>query len=220
MALSKQQEQTKELSEKSGLILVNFANEESTVKAIYDLHSGFRETFNVTLFNAQKMSKSKEDLIRKDQQRLKKLFDELQADNTLKDSETIGEYNLDYYCLCHGQFVPDARYQDGIFMLQELEENGGIPSPFDAVLAILVFQYLKDENRKQIRKCLLPKCGKYFLAHYKTKKCCCPAHKQAHYRHNKTAQNSGLPQEISDQPPPVISQGSEPTGMADPVRPS
>ena len=218
MALSKQQEQTKELSEKSGLILVNFANEESTVKAIYDFHRGFHETFNTTLFNAKKASKRKKNLVRKDRQRLKKLFDELQVDKTLEDSDAIGEYNLEIYLSCHEHLIPDARYQHGISLLEKLEEEGG--TSFDVVLAILVFEYLKDENRKQIRKCLLPKCGKYFLAHYKTKKCCCPAHKQAHYRHNKTAQNSGLPQEISDQPPPVISQGSEPTGMADPVRPS
>ncbi len=218
MALSKQQEQTKELSEKSGLILVNFANEESTVKAIYDLHSAFREAFNVTLFNAKKASKRKEKLVRNDQQRLNKLFDELQVDKALKESETIGEYNLDYYCLCHGQFVPDARYQDGISMLQELEANGG--TPFDAVLAILVFQYLKDENRKQIKKCELPNCDKYHMPLNRKKRHCCPAHKQAHYRHNKTVQNYRLSQKLSDQPPPVISQGFEPTGMADPVCPS
>jgi hypothetical protein len=220
MALSKQQEQTKELSEKSGLILVNFANEESAVKAIYDLHSAFRGAFNVTLFNAKKMSKSKEDSIRKDQQRLKKLFDELQADKTLKDSDTIGEYNLDYYCLCHGQFVPDARYQDGISMLQELEENGGIPSPFDAVLAILVFQYLKDENRKQIRKCLLSKCGKYFLVRNQRGKFCCDCHRVAQHRLNNTAKASKLPRETDDQQPPVTSQDSQPSAITQPVCPS
>lgn len=215
MALSKQQEQTKELSEKSGLILVNFANEESTGKAIYDLHSSFREAFNVTLFNAKKASKRKEKLFRNDQQRLKKLFDELQVDKTLENSDAIGDYNLEIYLSCHEHLIPDARYQDEISLLKKLEEEGG--TSFDVVLAILVFQYLKDENRKQIRKCLLHKCGKYFLVRNRRGKFCCDCHRVAQHRLNNTAKACKPPSETDDQLPPVTSQDSQPTAIAQPV---
>ncbi len=218
MALSKQQEQTKELSEKSGLILVNLANEESAVKAIYDLHSAFREAFNVTLFNAEKASKRKEKLVRNDQQRLKKLFDELQVDKTLEDSDTIGDYNLEIYLSCHEHLIPDARYQHGISLLEKLEEEGG--TPFDAVLAILVFQYLKDENRKQIRKCLLPKCGKYFLVRNQRGKFCCDCHRVAQHRLNNIAKACKPLRETDDQQPPVTSQDNQPSAITQPVCPS
>lgn len=218
MALTKPQKETKEISEKSGDILARFANSKSTSKAIMLLHQRFLRAFNVSLFNAKKMSNSKEDSIRKDQQRLKKLFDEMQADKTLKESETIGEYNLDYYCLCHGQFVPDARYQDGISMLQELEENGG--TPFDAVLAILVFQYLKDENRKQIKKCKLPECGKYFLAHNQRGEFCSVNHRVAHHRLTKSALSYKSPKEMTTEQTPFMQHDSEPVAATNPVSPS
>jgi predicted RNA-binding Zn ribbon-like protein len=216
MAYTKQQKKIKAISQQSGDILVKFANAKSPSKAILRLHQRFYRVFNVSLFNAKKMSKCKEDLIREDQQRLKKLFDELLADKALKESETIEEYNLDYYCLCHGQFVPDARYQDGIFMLHELEANGG--TPFDAVLAILVFQYLRDENRQEIKKCQRPQCSKYFLARNNRKKCCSDAHKQAKYRLNKASQNpNGQP---TQQTFPDQSQNRDTTAMVPPVSPS
>lgn len=218
MALSKQQEQTKELSEKSGLILVNFANEESTVKAIYDFHRGFHQTFNTTLFNAKKASKRKKNMVRKDQQRLKKLFDELQVDKTLEDSDAIGEYNLEIYLSCHEHLIPDARYQHGISLFEKLEEEGG--TSFDVVLAILVFEYLKDENRKQIKKCKLPKCGKYFLARNQRGKFCCDCHRVAQHRLNNTGKAFKPPRETDDQLPPVTSQDSQPTAIAQPVCPS
>ena len=218
MALTKPQKETKEISEKSGDILARFANSKSTSKAIMLLHQRFLRAFNVSLFNAKKVSKSAEDLIRKDQQRLKKLFDELQAEKTLEESQTIGDYNFDYYCLCHGQFVPDARYQNSIYFLEELEAKGG--TPFDAVLAILVFQYLKDENRKQIKKCLLPKCGKYFLVRNQRGKFCCDCHRVAQHRLNNTAKASKLPRETDDQQPPVTSQDSQPSAITQPVCPS
>ena len=212
MALSKQQEQTKELSEKSGSILARFANSKSTAKAIILLHQRFYRAFNVTLFNAKKTSKRSEKSVRADQQRLKRLFDELQIDKTLENSEIIGEYNWDYYHLCHGQFVPDARYQDQISFLEELESNGGIL--YDGVLALLVFQYLIDENRKQIKKCKLPKCGKYFLAHNNRGEFCSVKHRVAQHRLNKAAQT--FPQEINAQQPSGV-QGPETLAMTDPV---
>lgn len=219
MAYTKQQKQTKELSEKSGDILVRFANAKLIAKAIRLLHQRFHRVFNVSLFSAKKANKWSEELVREDQQRLKNLFDELQADKTLKESDTIGEYNLDYYFLCHGQFYPDARYQDKIDLLEELEAKGG--TPFDAVLAILVFQYLKDVNRKEIKKCQLPQCEKYFLTRNRRRKCCRYSHKQALFRLNKTAQNYKPPQKIDVQLPPVMPQDCEPMAMThSPVSPS
>ena len=213
MALTKLQNQIKKHSDKSGDILARFANSKSTARAIINLHKRFYKAFNVSLFNAKKMSKSNEELIRKDQQRLKTLFDELQADKTLKKSETIGEYNFDYYCLCHGQYYPDARYQHDIHLLEELEAKGG--TPFDAVLAILVFQYLKNESRKQIKKCKLAKCGKYFLTHNKRGEFCSVKHRVAQHRLKRSAQ--APPQIIDVKPPQVMPQSSESLSMTYPV---
>lgn len=218
MALTKPQKQTKDFSEKSGAILVTFVNEESTAKAIVDLHHEFRKAFKVILFSARRASRWNQESVRKEQQMLRTLFDELQVDKTLEESDTIKEYNTDYYCLCHGQLFPDARYQDQTHLLKELEAKGG--TNFAAVLAILIFQYLKYENRKEIKKCQLPQCGKYLLARNKKRKCCSFAHKQAQYRLNKTAQNCKTPHEIDVQPPPVMPQDCEPMAMTHPVSPS
>jgi hypothetical protein len=213
MALTKPQIETKELSEKSGDILVRFANARLTAKAIRLLHQRFYRAFNVILFNAKKVSRRNEELVRNDQQRLKKLFDELEADKTLEKSETIREYNTDYYCLCHGQLFPDARYQDQTHLLEELEAKGG--TNFAAVLAILVFQYLKDENRKQIKKCKLAKCGKHFLTHNKRGEFCCVKHRVAQHRLKRSAQ--APPQIIDAKQPPVMPQSSESLAMTYPV---
>lgn len=218
MALTKPQKQTKEFSDKSGAILVTFVNEESTAKAIVDLHHEFRKAFKVSLFSARRASRWNQESVRKDQQMLRTLFDELQVDKTLEESDTIREYNTDYYCLCHSQFFPDARYQDQIYLLEELEAKGG--TPFAAVLSILVFQYLKYENRKEVKKCQLPQCSKYLTARNKKRKCCSFAHKQAQYRINKNAQNCKTPQEIDVQPPPVIPQDCEPVAIINIVSPS
>jgi len=162
MALTKSQQHEKELSAKCGNVLVNFINAESLDEAIHSLSSDFRSFFKVKLFNAKKVSEKQKDAVKDSQKRLVKFFDELQIKPDLEESETIEEYNWDYYHLCHSQVVPDARYPYDISVLSYLNENS--KNPFEAVLAFLVFNYLKYEDPKEIKKCKLPNYDLYFQA--------------------------------------------------------
>lgn len=185
MALTKSQHNDKELSAKCGNVLVNFINSESLDDAIHNLSSDFRSFFKVKLFNAKKVSEKQKDAIKDSQKRLAKFFDELQINTDLEESETIEEYNWDYYHLCHSQVVPDARYPYEMSVLSYLKESS--KNPFEAVLAFLVFNYLKYEDRKEIKKCKLPNCDLYFQADNNLRQFCSKKDKMAYCRLNKIA---------------------------------
>lgn len=197
MALTKYQHHDKELSSKCGNVLVNFINAESLDEAIYNLSSDFRSFFKTKLFNAKRVSEKQKDAIKDSQKRLVKLFDELQINTDLEESETIEEYNWDYYHLCHSQVVPDARYPYEISVLSYLKES--LKNPFEAVLAFLVFNYLKYEDRKEIKKCKLPNCDLYFQADNNRRQFCSKNDKMAYCRLNKIAKS-----EVGNKPSPAI----------------
>ena len=75
---------------------------------------------------------------------------------------------------------PDARSQNDYDVLAALKNIAD--NQFEAALAFLVYQYIKDENRKPIIKCSLPKCKIYFVAERITAKYCSNRHKMGQFR--------------------------------------
>jgi hypothetical protein len=174
-----QKEQSK-ISQECGKILVDFVNADSLEDAIYFLDESFLKIFRTKLFDVMKEFSERKKYIKEAQQRMIKLFEDLQFDKTLKNSATISYYNADYYRLCHCLMKPDARFQnnsDLIATLKSISDN-----QFEAALAFLVFQYIKDENRKPIIKCSLPRCKIYFVAERITAKYCSNRHKMCQFR--------------------------------------
>jgi hypothetical protein len=197
MALTKSQHNDKELSAKCGNILVNFLNDEGVDDPIYNLSSAFRKYFKVNLFNPKNARTKQKSSIIEAQHRLAKFLDELQIDNNIRNNETIEEYNWDYYHLCHSQVVPDARLPYEMSVLSYLKESS--KNPFEAVLAFLVFNYLKYEDRKEIKKCKLPNCDLYFQADNNRRQFCSKKDKMAYCRLNKIAKP-----EVGNIPSPAI----------------
>ncbi len=180
MAFHLTQKEQSKISQGCGKILVDFVNAESLEDAIYILDESFLKIFSTKLFDAMKEFNERKNYIKEAQQRMIKLFEDLQYDKTLKNSATISYYNADYYRLCHCQIKPDARLQNDSDVLAAIKNIADIQ--FEAALAFLVFQYVKDENRKPIIKCSLPKCKIYFLAERNTAKYCSDRHKMGQFR--------------------------------------
>jgi predicted RNA-binding Zn ribbon-like protein len=187
MALTISQKQARIMSHRCANVLVNFVNANSSIDAISGLDESFRKSFNVKIIDAQREFKYRKKYIKEAQQRLINFIDELKIDRTLQNSATIANYNLDYHRFCHCQVMPDARFQNDSNVLAFLETKAN--NPFEAVLAFLVFQYIKDETRKPILKCNLPQCRLYFVAKRNTAKFCSTKHKMCQFRIFKSLMN-------------------------------
>lgn len=162
MALSISQKKDKDFSEKSADILIRFVNQRYQHKAVALLLSRYSNTFGIELFYSRsKLQRWNKRAIIEDQQLIRRFFEELINDKNLKNSKTILDFNTRYYCLCHGQYEPDARCQ---LSYDQAVIEASSKYGYDAILVVLVFTYLKYEYRKDIKKCRNPNCKRYFMA--------------------------------------------------------
>jgi hypothetical protein len=186
MAKSKKQQDKGELSDKCANILVEFMNAHTLKDALQSLYWIFLVAFEVPTFDPRiEFQQRGRKCVRKAQQRLAKLFDELQEDMSLEKSDTVSNYNYDFFMLCQSATAPDARDNEEANKFACFEEEGR--TFFEAVLAFCVHYYIQDENRKPIYICQYKKCGKYIIAERKTKQFCSKKH---NVYHNRTIKGS------------------------------
>lgn len=170
----------KEFSKKCGKILVKFANAETLKDALFGLDSDVRKAFKLKIFDPEIQFETCKHSIKEAQQRLIKLFDELQVDSTLCKSETIAKYIADYAQLCSYQPIINPHNQNQTEIIRSLSEKEN--NPYQAALAFLVFQYVMDKARRPIIKCQLPNCRLYFAAERNTARYCSQKHKMSQFR--------------------------------------
>jgi hypothetical protein len=170
----------REFSKKCAKILVRFANAETLKDALFGLECDVKKIFKLKLFDSEIQFETCKHSIKEAQQRLIKLFDELQVDSTLCKSETIAKYIADYAQLCSFQPIINPHNQNQKEILRSLSEKEN--NPFQAALAFLVFQYVMDKARKPIAKCQLPNCKLYFAAERNTARYCSNRHKMSQFR--------------------------------------
>ena len=108
-----------EFSKKCAKILVNFANAETLKDALFGLDSDVRNAFKLKIFDSEIEFEKCKHSIKETQQRLIKLFDELQVDSTLCKSDTIAKYIADYAQLCSCQPIINPHNQDQTEILYE-----------------------------------------------------------------------------------------------------
>jgi hypothetical protein len=180
MGLAVSPSTVREFSKKCAKILVNFANAESLKDALFGLDSDVRKAFKLKIFDPEIQFETCKHSIKEAQQRLIKLFDELQVDSTLCKSETIAKYIADYAQLCSYQPIinPHNKNQTEIFRSLSEKEN----NLYQAALAFLIFQYVMNKARKPIIKCQLPNCRLYFAAERNTARYCSQKHKMSQFR--------------------------------------
>jgi len=181
MAKSKKQQDKGELSEKCANVLVEFMNAHTLQDAVYSLYWIFLVVFEIPAFEPKiEFKRRGRKCIREAQQRLARLLAELQEDKSLEKSDTISDYNFDFFSLCHCAIAPGGRNIEEADKFECFEADGR--TPFEAVLAFCVHYYIQDENRKPIYRCQYKECGEYFIAERNTKQFCSDIHKVYHSR--------------------------------------